>query len=356
MADDKKETPPPQKAPEAAVHDLVTRFSGEIERALPRFVDGETFVRTSLTMIKQSPGLLRCTQSSLIIALLRAAAVGLPPDGLLQMAYLIPRQIKRQVRGAWTKQWEAGFQIGYQGWAELARRSGEVTYIAARVVRERDRYAPPVYTLHKDDFEHEPYMGDEDAGPIKAAYGVVRFKSGEANSLHLTLARIYQDHRRFSTAYDPTNKECPWVKFEEAMIQKTLITAICKHAPKSAELRAAATLDERQDKGIDVGDEADLRRKLIEGGGGPSVITLDIGSFTGGTVVESEDREEQAPPPADDPPADVPPAEDAKPEETKAGPAVEKPAERPRPRAVEKAKPDIPPEDQDVSDLFAPTT
>jgi recombination protein RecT len=305
-------------------------------------------------MIKQSPDLLKCSQSSLIISLLRAAAVGLPPDGILQMAYLIPREIKRQVRGQWTKVWEAGFQIGYQGWAELARRSGEVTYIAARVVRERDRYQPPVFTLHKDDFEHEPYMGDEDAGKIKSAYGVVRFRNGEANSLHLTLARIYSDHRRFSTAYNPDNSKCPWVAHEEAMIQKTLITAICKHAPKSAELRAAATLDERQDKGIEIGDEAAIRRRLIEGAGGPSVTVLDVASFTGGTVVESGEKDDAPQGPAADepqaggqePPADTPAA-------------VNKPEERPRPRAVEKPKPaekaDVPPEDRDISDLFAPT-
>jgi len=341
MADEKK---PENKSPEGKVHDLVLSFQGEIANALPRFIDAETFIRTALTMLKQSPRLLQCTQGSLMVSLLRAAAVGLPPDGILGLAFLIPRSIKRQVAGQWTKVLEANFQIGYQGWAELARRSGEVTYIAARVVRQRDRWEPPRYSLHEDNFLHEPYFGADDAGPIIGGYGVMRFKGGEASSLALPIQRIYDEHRKFSQAYDAQDKECPWVKFEEAMIQKTLITAICKHAPKSAELRHAATLDDRLDKGIDAGDEDHLRKMLARPGGPASAQVIDIASFTSGAVVDEPEKKE--------PEKKTAPTVDEKDAAAMPEPKQAKASVKVSPELVKAAAVEVPPEDREVADLF----
>src|SRR5690606_2412614 len=67
--------------------------------------------------------------------------------------------------------------IGYKGYMVLARRSGEVTSINARVVRQKDVFE------YEDGLDrklvHKPYMGPDEPGDIVAAYVVARFKDGD---------------------------------------------------------------------------------------------------------------------------------------------------------------------------------
>src|SRR5690606_10332500 len=102
--------------------------------ALPKHLTPERLARVALTAISSNPRLLECTKESLALALIEAGQLGLEPNGVMGQAYLVP-----YFNGK-TKKYEAQFQVGYRGLIDLARRSGEVTKVEARAVREGDYF------------------------------------------------------------------------------------------------------------------------------------------------------------------------------------------------------------------------
>lgn len=240
MTDQKPETAvaEKEKTPFQKVRALFLGYEKEISKALPQHLDPARFIRVALTTCSNNPKLLQCTQQSLVLSLMRAAQLGLEPDGLLGHGYLIPRN--NRSLGAM----ECQFQIGYQGWIALARRSKEVAGIVARIVHEKDKFDYS-YGLAADTLIHVP-CDDPDPGPMTYAYCVVRLKEGEPLFTVLSRAKIEKDHRGRSMA----KSDGPWVTDYEAMCQKTAITVGLKLAPKSVEVAKVLNEEDLLDKGI----------------------------------------------------------------------------------------------------------
>lgn len=208
----------------------------ELARALPKHVSAERMMRIATTALRVNPDLPNCSQASFLGSVLSAAQLGLEVNTPLQQAYLIPRKDKD--RGL-----ECTLLIGYQGFMDLARRSGEVAAIYAEAVYPGDSFSYELGLEKK--LTHKPSEDpDREERPLTHVYGVAKLKSGEALFVVLTRAQVEKyrkrgGNRRFS----------PWDTDYEAMAKKTAIRRLFTWIPKSAEVAHAVALDEASEVG-----------------------------------------------------------------------------------------------------------
>lgn len=215
--------------------DVLVKQQEEFGKALPKDVgalDGARFVRTALTLFRINPQLLDCTTESVVVAMLQAAAFGLELDPVLGQAYLVPYGKTCQLI------------IGYRGYMNLARRSNQVTSIQAKLVHQKDQFDWEE-GLDRRVF-HKPYMGDEEPGPVIAAYCIARFSNGDFHPWVMTRRELLAIKNRSRA------KGGPWSTDEGAMMQKTVIRHAAKFWPIYIEdIMRAAELDDQVDTGRD---------------------------------------------------------------------------------------------------------
>lgn len=216
---------------------LVKRMSGQLEMALPKHLSADRLLRVAMTAITNVPRLADCTPGSFIACLLTAAQLGLEPNTPLGQGYLIPRKMK----GIWTCTW----QTGYQGYIDLAYRSGMVTGIDAEVVRDGDHF---VWVLGLDPkLEHIPSAAaDRERRAMTHSYSVVRIRDAHPHFRVLSIAQV-EEHKQLSDS--ASSSYSPWKKFYAEMAKKTAIKAALKYAPKSAELQRAEALEDSSERG-----------------------------------------------------------------------------------------------------------
>ena len=212
------------------VRALLHEMRGEIARALPKHITVDKLTRVALTSIVRTPKLLECSRVSLANAILQAAQLGLEPDGVLGYAYLVPY-------GA-----TATLIPGYKGLMDLARRSGRIESIEARVVHAKDTFKF-AYGL-RPVLEHKPYQG-EDAGDMVATYAIAHLRDGGVQWDVMWKREIDGIRKRSKSGH-----EGPWVSDYEEMSKKTVVRRLCKMLPASVELQRAVALDERAELGL----------------------------------------------------------------------------------------------------------
>lgn len=202
-------------------------FSGQLARALPKAITPERFVRLVMTQVRTNQMLMRCDQASFLGAVMTAAQLGLEFDAR-QLAYLIPRKVQGQ--------WRATAMIGYRGYIELARRSGQVRDVQAHVVYERDEFVVEYGDTPR--VIHKPTLVGERGAPI-AAYAVAFYKDGGTTAIALRKDEI-EKRRGRSAAGD----KGPWATDWDAMARKTAVRALAAYLPQTPELANAIALDE----------------------------------------------------------------------------------------------------------------
>jgi recombination protein RecT len=196
----------------------------------PRHLTPDRITRIAMTSIQHTPKLLDCTPESLLGSVLTCTQLGLEPDGVSGRAYLIPYKDK------------CTLIVGYKGLMELARRSGEVQALEARVVHENDEFD---YAYGDNPFiKHKPSLFTE-PGKMIAAYAVATMKGG-LRQLEVMSKKDIDGIRARSKA----KKDGPWVTDYDEMAKKTVIRRLCKYLPSSAELSQAIALDEQAERGI----------------------------------------------------------------------------------------------------------
>jgi len=208
--------------PKPTVAQLIDVQKHEIARALPRHLTTERFARIVLTECKRTKKLLTCTPSSLLGSMMQAAQLGLEP-GPLGQAYLVPYN------------GEVSLIIGYRGYIDLARRSGQLLDIVAREVRTKDDFA---FEYGSAEFlRHVPKLNDR--GETIAYYGIAKFPGG-GQLLHvMDLAEIAERRNR-----SKAKSSGPWVTDPGPMSRKTVIRAMSPYLPMSPEFAAALAADE----------------------------------------------------------------------------------------------------------------
>jgi recombination protein RecT len=125
-AADQGKTIEPQSEP--TIGKLIERMEGEFATAMPKGLEAQQLVRDALTVLQQTPGLANVDGRTVLGGLMTCAQLGLRP-GVLGQAWLIPMKGKAQLI------------IGYQGYAELAYRSGVIRSLRVDRIYRDDRVA-----------------------------------------------------------------------------------------------------------------------------------------------------------------------------------------------------------------------
>src|SRR4029453_1204140 len=148
----------------ATVFDMVRSMETEFAKALPKHMPLETFMRTAVTELRQTPQLQMCTVDSLLGAFMTAARLGLEVGGPMGQFYLTPRTVKNKSTGQHEKQVVP--IIGYKGLIELATRSGKVGRIDADLVREGDTFRMGYDSTRGGKFVLHEMLDYEETRPI----------------------------------------------------------------------------------------------------------------------------------------------------------------------------------------------
>lgn len=260
------------------IRQLLKKQTGQIESALPIKLNVERFNRIVVTSVQRTPKLLDCTPQSLLAAVMLSAQLGLEPDGLRNMAHLIPYGNKVQ------------FIAGYMGLCDLALRSGKIRKIVPRIVYEKDHFT---YSYGVDEnLQHHPELDTAKRGKPIAAYAIAWFK--EMNDYQfevMDLDEIESIRKRSMAA-----KSGPWVTDWNAMAKKTVLRQLCKYLPSTTvvpELARAVGLDEAADRG---------EQEIIDVDTG-EIIEPTTAPTTG---LDALADEHGAPPVATEPPPELP--------------------------------------------------
>jgi len=214
-----------------SVRDLLARDSvkAQIAMVAPKHLTADRITRIAMTSIMQTPKLAECTPASLLGCLLTCTQLGLEPDGVSGMAYLIP----------YGK--TATLIVGYKGLMSLARRSGEITGLEARVVFDCDTFS---YEYGSNPYiSHKP--GDSTNKKMTHVYAVARFVNGTSQFEVMGIEDVNAIRKR-----SKASGSGPWVTDFNEMARKTVMRRLCKYLPSSPELQTAVALDECADRGI----------------------------------------------------------------------------------------------------------
>ena len=227
----------PAKDKVNTVRNLLEKCKSQIAMALPKHMTPDRMMRVAMTEIQKTPALLDCSPVSLVAAVIQASQLGLE-IGVLGQAYLVP------FKGSVT------LIPGYRGLVQLARRSGEIVSIEARIVHAKDLFSV-AYGL-TPDLTHKPWMPTPDEkvtkegpGPVLCAYACARFKDGGYQFEVMSLRELDAIKNRSKAV-----SSGPWVTDTEEMYRKTVTRRLCKWLPASIELARALELDNNAEEGL----------------------------------------------------------------------------------------------------------
>ena len=243
---------------------LIESRRESIAAVLPNGMSVERFLKVTWLAIAKNPDLMKCTPQSILASVIEAAEIGLEPTGSLSRAWLIPYDVNVAPKGAPKKyEKQAQLQIGYQGLADLARNSGNISKVESRVVYAEDRFEVVYGTTPR--IVHEPAFGDEMAvDHITFVYAVAFFKDGSVQFDVMTRAQVDAIRAR-----SRSGNFGPWVSDWPEMARKTVVRRLMKSLPLSPETQQAVERDiQREVAMIEAGVTAesrssDVKRKLL---------------------------------------------------------------------------------------------
>ncbi|WP_252356488.1 recombination protein RecT, partial [Escherichia coli] len=201
--------------------------------------------RIATTEIRKVPALGNCDTMSFVSAIVQCSQLGLEPGSALGHAYLLPFGNKNEKSGKKNVQ----LIIGYRGMIDLARRSGQIASLSARVVREGDEFS---FEFGLDEkLIHRP--GENEDAPVTHVYAVARLKDGGTQFEVMTRKQI-----ELVRSQSKAGNNGPWVTHWEEMAKKTAIRRLFKYLPVSIEIQRAVSMDEKEPLTIDPADSSVL--------------------------------------------------------------------------------------------------
>lgn len=218
-----------------AISDEMDRRRSMLEDSAASLIDPNRIKGVVLSVFSRRPELWECDPISVARAVVEAAQLGLEPTGAIGGAHLVPYNNSK------TGRKEAQLIIDYRGMVQMARRSGEVAKVTARVVRERDEF--DVREGTDDSIFHHPYLGTEDPGKYTHFYAVITYRNGTTQFDWDTDAWV-QSIRKRSKSSD----RGPWVTDYVEMGKKSILRRLMKMAPLTVEARRAIELDEESER------------------------------------------------------------------------------------------------------------
>lgn len=232
------------KAPLRQVKDVRELLSNENARnqlasVASKHMNPERMMRVVANAIRTTPLLQQVEPLSMLGALMNCAALGLEPNTPLGHAYLIP--FKNTKKGIV----EVQTIIGYKGFADLARRSGQVVSLHADVVYSDDE----MWTYEYGSNMHLRHKPGPRKGTKLGAYCHVTLKDGQAfvflPAEEIIKIREMSQGWRTAKRFGKT-ADSPWTTHEDRMWSKTAVRALANRGemPLSIEFMEAMEADD----------------------------------------------------------------------------------------------------------------
>ena len=229
-----------QAKQEIQQHKQVGGFEGLLKKSWPRIsavmpkqMNPERMFQLAVSCYNQTPKLSECSPQSVLSCLMKCSSLGMEPSAVdgLGRAYILPFFNKK------SGQMEATFILGYKGMIDLARRSGQIKDISARVVHAGDEFEYE-YGL-TECLRHVPSTEPVDGRPMTHVYMVAHFTDGGHYIDVMSKAEVEAIRKRSKSA-----NSGPWVTDYEAMARKTVIRRAFPYLPVSVELAHDVASDE----------------------------------------------------------------------------------------------------------------
>jgi recombination protein RecT len=225
------------------VRDLLEKSKNEIAKALPKSITSERVARIALTTLRKNPGLLECDPNSFLGAVMQASQLGFEIDDNLGYVYLVPFFNKK------TGKKEVQLLVGYRGLIELARRSGKLRSVSARLVYENEPFSIEYGLM--ETLRHTPLPPSKRGEKVKGVYAVASM-SDNTKVFDFLWSEEIEEVKKSSKAGD--SKTSPWATHEEEMMKKTVIRRMMKYLSLSPEITKATVIDEYGESGINTKD------------------------------------------------------------------------------------------------------
>jgi len=211
------------------VYDFLEMKKDLIAKALPASITPDRLIGVFTMVLRSSPELAKCSQMSLISAVIQTVQLGLTP-GNIGHCYFIPFRNKGNL--------EVQFVIGYKGIVELVNRCGKASILTTEVVYQNDSFD---YELGLNPIlRHKPTSGER--GEIVGVYCIAKnLVANEKVFIYLTKADI--DKVKGSSKAGQSDYS-PWNKWYAEMAKKTAIKRICKLLPLSVDDQRNISTDE----------------------------------------------------------------------------------------------------------------
>lgn len=219
---------------------FISQYKPTISQVLPKHLDSERIVQVCVNLINNNPSLKKCNAQSVISAVIQASELGFNPTQALGQCYFVPYSGKVQM------------QIGYKGYIDLARRSGQIKSLFAYCVYSGDEFS---YELGLNPtLTHKPSETiDKKHGDITYVYAVAHYKDGGNSFVVLTRNEIEKLRKRNKSQKNiasiprtiPKDKyPTAWDTDYDKMAMAKAIKQLSRWMPLSDEMQTAITVDE----------------------------------------------------------------------------------------------------------------
>lgn len=210
-------------------------MKAEVAKQLPKGVDPDRFIRTTITTVQMNPELLNANRSSLFASCMQAAKDGLLPDGREATIQIYNTKIRKPDGGEeWVKM--AQYMPMVRGLIKKMYEAG-CTKVDGVAVYEKDDF---VYELGDEPkIEHRPYLGTEDPGLVIASYAIVKLENGEIKREVMPRRDIDKVREASKSSGGPG-----WSIWYDQFAIKAVLKRIYKQVPgRSDEFEAVAEAD-----------------------------------------------------------------------------------------------------------------
>lgn len=203
----------------------LTQRRADLAQLLGQHVD--RFIQVTLNSVIHRPELIDADRQSFFFACRQAAQDGLYPDGKEAVLNIYNTKVKTDEGERWIR--KVQYLPMVRGLVKLIWMTGQFSMVDAVAVYQRDFFE---YRRGDDPrIEHLPYGGDDDPGPIVAAYFIGKLKSGEIKR-EVMFARDIAKARSASKTPD----KGPWVEWPDQMAIKSVIHRAWKQLPSVPEI------------------------------------------------------------------------------------------------------------------------
>lgn len=220
-----------QRNDRPTVRSLIQAQAPAIEKQLAGAINSGAFIRAALSVVMSNRDLQEAEPTTLLGAIMLAAQLRLEIGGGLGQFYLTPRRDHGQKVCVPI--------IGYQGYIELAYRSGRVDKVESLVVRQGDQFTYGANSERGRFFDWQPAAGGESREPL-GVVAMAKIRGAEVNLWEFLTAEEVEARR-------PSNwQRTPWATNPTPMWRKTGVRGLAPYLPKSTDLGRALEADEQR--------------------------------------------------------------------------------------------------------------